>query len=106
GGVGEARGPVGLLRAQVGEKRAGEPSLDELRHDRLTAALEISRAPFVFGPASAAFCLVGDARVRTDDDEALDEPRSLECQVQATAAAERVADVARLAARLAEGARR
>ena len=68
--------------------------------------LELGGEPFVSARRRRSLCLVDDARVRPDDDEALDEPRGLECQVQATPAAERVADVARLAARLAEGARR
>jgi len=101
-GVGESRRPVGLVVAQVGEERSGEPRLDEVSHGRVAASFQLGRAPVVLGPAQASSRPLSDARVRPDDDEALYEARRLECQMQAAPAAERVADVTCLAARLTE----
>ena len=100
GRVGEARRPVSLLFGQVSEKWSLEPSLDELRHDRVAAPFELGCALFVSDLAEPAIRLVADARVRADDDEALDQVRRLECQMEAAPASERVADVARLSSRL------
>ena len=102
GRVRKARRPVGLLLGQVSEEWSGEPVVEELGHHGVTATFELGRAAVRLGVAQPPARLVGDARVRPDDDEALDEARRLERQVQAAPAPERVADVSRPAARFAE----
>ncbi len=94
GGVRQPRRPVGLLLAQVGEERSGEPVVDE-RRARRRRRLARARPRAARRPARRAvrLGLVADARVRPDEDEALDELGRLEGEVQAAPPAERVADV-------------
>jgi len=90
----------------VREEWSCEPGLDKALQHRIALSLERSRPLLVGLAPSRAVPVVGDAGVRSDDDEALYKPRRLERQQQAAPAAERVSDVGRLPAGPAQGASR
>ncbi len=99
GGVGQPPGPPGPLRRQAGEQRLGEPTVQEpLQAD----PLELRGERLVGGPARGPHGRVVQAGRGADQDQRAHQVRPVQRQPQAQAPAERIANVGRGAARLAQ----